>query len=110
MSSVGDTPIPPNPEDQKLYKQEYVHGLDLFQRALEQHAKAEEVHKKAAFEEVMERALQVLNDTARGLKREDLQSQNQQIGKDLKAYEDKSDDATRQALAKDLQRAKDSIG
>ncbi len=107
-SGEGPAPLPHDP--QKAYAMEYKHGVNLFQRSLDEYSKADEVHKKAAFQDVMHRALQVLNETARGLKREDLLKQNEAIAQDLKAYEDKGDAASKNALAKDLNQAKKSIG
>ena len=106
MSGIEGLPPPP---EKKLYEQEYLHGVDLFQRALDQCTQAEEVHKKAAFKEVMERALQALNDTARGLKREDLQKHNDELAKDLKVFEDQENVEAQQKLAQDLDRAKKLI-
>jgi hypothetical protein len=110
VDSPGGGP-PPLPHDpQKAYAVDYKHSVDLFQRSLEECSKAQEMHKKAAFKDVMNRSLQVLNEAASGLKREDLLKQNDQIAKDLKIYEDKEDDSSKSTLAHDLDQAKKSIG
>ena len=103
-------PSPMSPHDRVLYEQEYRRGVDLFQRALDQYSKADEIHKKDAFREVMDRALQVLNETARELKRGDLMTQNQKISKDLESYQNNDVDTAKNQLAQDLNQAKKSIG
>ncbi len=104
----GPPPLPHDP--QKAYAVEYKHGVDLFHRSLDEYSKAQEMHKKAAFKEVMHRALQVLNESASGMKREDLLKHNEKISTDLKTFEDKGDDASKSVLSHDLDDAKKTIG
>lgn len=106
----GQGPRPLTPQDRAMYKEEYRHGVDLFQRALNEYSSADEIHKKEAFRQVMDRALQVLNDTARGLKRTDLMAQNKTIQEDLKSYESSQKDEDKSKLAADLQQAQKKIG
>lgn len=108
MSSIdGSQPI--NPNDRKLYEQDYMHGVDLFQRALAEYSKSQEPHQKEAFREVMDKAMQALNETAQGLKRQDLLKQNGQIQQDLTAFEKSGSDAAKDKLASDLNQAKESL-
>ncbi len=100
----------PNPGARKLYEQEYRHGLDLFQRALAEYGEASEIHKKAAFQDVMHRAMQVLNEAARALKRSDLLAKNGEMEKDLEAYEAKNKEPLQQKLLSDITTAKKMIG
>src|SRR6185503_4704072 len=92
MSEIHDSgpdtgPITPTPREQKMYEQEYKHGADLFQRALEEHAKSTNIYQQKEFKEVMDKALNVLNETAKELKQKQLENQNQQIVKDYDAYQ-----------------------
>jgi hypothetical protein len=105
-----DGAMPLKPEDKKAYEAEYRQGLDLFKRAMTEYGNADEIHKKEAFKEVMERALQVLNETARELKRPDLMTQNQQIAHDLETYENAGDKDSKSQLAQDIKQAKKTIG
>lgn len=98
------------PQDRAMYQEEYKHGIDLFQRALNEFSSAHEIHKKEAFRQVMDRALQVLNDTARGLKRQDLLEHNKTIGEDFKSYQKTQDDAHKAKLTNDLEQAQKRIG
>jgi hypothetical protein len=103
--------LPPiTPHDKQLYEAEYRRGVELFQRALDEYTKADEIHKKDAFREVMDRALQVLNETARELKRSDLMDQNKKISNDFQTYQDNQIDLAKNQLAQDLNQAKKSIG
>lgn len=105
MSNITGT-SGPNPQDIKAYTQEYKHGVDLFQRALIEYNSADEIHKKDAFREVMDRALQVLNETAQGMKRPDLLNQNQKIAKDFQTYQNTHSTTDEKTLEKDLNHAR----
>lgn len=109
--SMGNTPSPRpiTARDKELYKEEYHHGVDLFKRALNEYSAADEVHKKDAFREVMDRALQVLNDTARGLKRTDLLAQNSKIREDFDSYQASQKDTEKNQLVNDLDQADKSV-
>jgi coenzyme F420-reducing hydrogenase alpha subunit len=94
----GGTP-PLSPENKKLYEKEYKQGVDLFQRALNEYSKADEMNKKQAFKEVMDRALQVLRETSHELHSPDLEKQTDKIQKD---YQDFQEGESSKNLAKDL--------
>src|SRR3990167_1432016 len=108
MSEIHDTG-PVTPRQAEVYKKEYQHGVDLFQRALGQSAKSDNPYQKEQFGEVMDKAMRVLNETAKELKRRDLMQQNQQISDDYKAYQQAQTNESRDKLVKDLDKAKKSI-
>jgi len=108
MSSVEGSG-PTSPQDLQTYRQEYKQGVDLFQRALKEYSSADEVHKKDAFKNVMENALQVLNDSARGMKRPDLLQKNQQIAKDFQDFQDTGSVQAKTQLSQDLKQAQGSV-
>jgi len=58
----------------------------------------------------MSKALNVLNETARELKRKDLMDQNKQIAQDYKAFQDNPSNQITAKLNQDLDQAKKSIG
>ena len=112
MSSIGDSgggTSPLSPQDKKLYEQEYKQGVDLFQRSLAEYEKADEVHKKEAFKDVMGQAMQILNETARELKRPELNAQNKKISQDFLAYQDHETDTAKSQLVQDLSQAKRKV-
>ena len=67
------------------------------------------MYQKQEFKEVMDKAMQVLNETARELKRQELDKQNQQIAKDYSTYQSTPTDQIKQKLDSDLDKAKKSI-
>jgi hypothetical protein len=102
MSIQGPSEPPRGSSEIQLYKDEYQHGVDLFQRALTEYKTADEVHKKEAFRHVMDKALQVLNETAQGMKRQDLLEQNQKIATDFQTYQHNPSTEAEQQLKQDL--------
>lgn len=108
MSHIqGSSPV--DPQSIAKYEEQYRHGVDLFQRALEEYTGAEEVHKKEAFRNVMDKALQVLNDTARGMKRQDLLEKNNRIKEDFLALQKSPQSATKSQLENDLKTAERTL-
>jgi hypothetical protein len=95
------------PHDKALYENEYRHGVDLFQRALTEYTKTDEIHKKDAFREVMDRTMQVLNDAARELKRTDLMDQNKKISDSFQGLQANEMDPS--MLAQNLKDAKKAV-
>lgn len=107
ISGVG----PIGPRERKMYEQEYKHSADLFKRALEQYGKAENPYQQNEFKDVMDKAMQVLNETAQELMRQELQKQNSQIAKDYANFQQSPKDPdTINKLNRDLDKAKKSIG
>lgn len=101
---------PIGPNEKKMYQQEYRHGADLFQRALDKHSKSDNPYQKDEFKDVMEKAMQVMNETAHELMRKELESQNQKIAQDYTNYKKHPDDPdTINQLKSDLDKAKRSI-
>ena len=109
MSDIsGSGPI--SPRERRMYEQEYKHSAELFQKALEQSAKSDNQYQQEQFGEVMGKAMDVLNQTAQGLKRKDLMEQNSKIAADYQAYQSSpADEARRAKLNQDLDRAKHSF-
>lgn len=99
------------PREKKMYEQEYIHGAKLFQKALQEYAKSDNPFQKEEFKEVMDKAMNVLNETARELKERGLVDQNAKISEDYAAFTNQP--ANNQAVEKlnqDLEKAKKSIG
>lgn len=103
-------PGPLNPHDKKMYEQEYKQSADLFQRALNEYTKSDNPYQQAEFKDVMDKAMQVLNDTAHELMRKELQRQNEQIAKDYATFQKSpGDEDTIEKLNQDLNKAKKSL-
>ena len=108
MSEIDPASVPSSlsPEDRRAYEREYVQGADLFQRALAEHAKTQDIYKREEFKDVMDKALLVLNETARELKEKKLAEQNAKIEQDYREYQQHPDPETQKKLNQDLERAK----
>ena len=109
MSDVsGLGPI--NPHDKKLYEQEYKQSADLFKRALDQYTKSQNPYQREEFKDVMDRAMHILNETARGLMRSELEKQNEEISKDYSVFQKSPENSdAAQKLGQDLDNAKKSV-
>ena len=106
VSGVG----PLSPQEKKMYEQEYKHGADLFKRALDQYGKSDNPYQQAEFKDVMDKAMQVLNETASELMRKELQKQNDRIANDYASFQkDPTDKEAAEKLNQDLEKAKKSI-
>lgn len=100
---------PVTPREKKMFETEYKQGTVLFEKALHQTSKSDNPYQKEQFGDVMNKAMQVLNQAAKELKRNDLIEQNRKIEKDLKAYKEKPSEAGMKVLIEDLSKAKKSI-
>ena len=109
MSDVsGAGPL--GPREKKMYEQEYKHSADLFKRALDQYTKSDNPYQKAEFKDVMDKAMNVLNETASELMRKELKAQNDAISKDYATFQKYPEDPdTLDKLNKDLDKAKKSM-
>ncbi|MBS0586211.1 MAG: hypothetical protein JSR76_07970 [Verrucomicrobia bacterium] len=54
------------PDLKATYKDEFARGVKLFQDSLGEYQKADEMNKKAKFKDVMDKALVIMNQAARG--------------------------------------------
>lgn len=109
MSDVsGAGPV--DPGKHKTYAQEYKQGADLFQRALDQYEKSDNPNQKAQFKDVMDKALNILNESAHGMMRKEVEKQNEQIRHDYETFQKspKDPDAIKK-LNQDLNDAKKTI-
>ena len=97
------------PREKAIYKEEYKHGVDLFQRALQQYSKTDDMFQKGEFKDVMDNMMQVLNETARALKEDHLKQQNKKIAADYANYQDSPSTDNQKKLAKDLDQAKRTV-
>jgi len=111
ISSSSGAPAPITPREKKMYEQEYKHGAQLFQKALQQYVKSDNPYQQEEFQQVMDKAMRVLNETAGELSRKALLEQNAKIQKDYAAFNNKPDDpGSFDKLNHDLDQAKKSIG
>jgi len=105
IGSSGDSPNI-SPADRKMYKNEYKHAADLFERTLNEDVKSNNMYQQDEFRKVMEQSVQVLKETATALHQDKLMDQANKIEEDLAAYQKDRSPASIFELHKDLEKAK----
>jgi hypothetical protein len=99
------------PREIHMYEREYKDSVKLFQDAVQHYAKSDNPYQKKEFQEVMDKALSILNETALELNRKALFEQNAKIEKDYAMFNKSPDnEGTISQLEKDLEDAKKTIG
>lgn len=83
----GQPQKPRSPEELECYKGDYNEGFKLFQNAFTEYNKPDlEAHKKAKIQDVMDKALNVMNETACVAISEGKRAQEVQLSSDYKAF------------------------
>ncbi len=110
MSEVGRAGSAPSPDDKEIYRHEFLQGLDLFKRALDQYEKTDLQPKKDRFKEVMNEALNVLNQTASVVCRGKAAMHKEEVlAKDYKSFAKDDSPENFQKLQADIQKLRDSV-
>lgn len=105
--SSNDRLPPMTPREKRMYEQEYRHGAQLFQKALQSYVKSNNPYQQKEFQEVMDKAMRVLDETAKELGRQVLSEQNLKIQKDYQNFSQHAGDrAAFEKLNQDLDQAK----
>ena len=99
--------IPPQWRD--AYQKDFARSVDLFQKSLDEYYKTDDVNKKAKFKDVMDKALQIMNETARGFISKGVEEQKEQLEKDYQSFNDHESPTDQQKLNKDIDRLKRTI-
>ncbi len=100
-----------SPDLKATYKNEFARGVKLFQDSLSEYEKADEVHKKAKFKDVMDKALNIMNQSARGFlttesERQKGQEVKNQILTDYQSYLANDNGDTYKKLQSDINNLK----
>lgn len=85
------------------YKQEFETGLELFRNSLLQYSKATEPHQKDAFKQVMQKALAIMNQSAKASLGPSVQNMQHQLEVDFQNFLSHEDSESRQKLLSDIQ-------
>jgi hypothetical protein len=105
---VSGKPIPH--ELQQTYKAEFGRAVKLFEKSLKEYeATTDNEAKKAKFKDVMDKALVIMNESARGFMNEHDQKTEAKVGQDYQAFiaAEGSDHAAKlNQLQKDLRQMK----
>jgi hypothetical protein len=109
MSGIeGSGSIPP--DVRATYRQEFAHGLDLFQRSLSEYQSTDAGHKKDMFKQVMDEALQVMNETAKMCLNRAGQKQESALASDYDTFMSNGSSSSLQKLNSDIDQLKKFVG
>jgi len=70
------------PEMRATYQQQFSRSVDLFQKSLAEYEKADEQHKKDKFKDVMDKSLNIMNQTAKAAMSSSAQKQEKKLESD----------------------------
>jgi hypothetical protein len=103
---AGGESAPITPRETEMYKSEYKEAVKLFQNALQEYEKSDNIYQQEEFRQVMDKAMVVLNEAARELKEKALLEKNKQIEKDFTAFNQAPTNTTAvDTLQRDLEKA-----
>jgi hypothetical protein len=75
----GDSPV--TPQMREVYKQECSRGVELFRRSLQEYQKSQIPAQKEEYKDVMEKALQIVHETATQCLSKEMQKQELELEK-----------------------------
>ena len=94
----------PTPEEIKAYKTDYQKSFKLFQDAFTEYNKPDvEFHKKEMLKDVMNRALQIMNEVAIVSVNEAKQAKETKLVKDFQSFISQPNNGNRETILKDIQ-------
>ncbi len=106
---ISGRPIPP--ELQATYKNEFARGVKLFEESLKayQTTSDDQYAKKAKFKDVMDQALNIMNQSARGFLSPSGQKEEAHLEKDYQAYIAQQTPDNAEKLRSDINHLKDYV-
>src|SRR5581483_3391078 len=98
-----------SPELQATYRNEFARGIKLFEESLTayENTPPDEVIKKAKFKDVMDKALKIMNESARGFLSESGKSEESKLEKDYQAFLANDNKDSYNKLNKDIRHLKE---
>lgn len=104
--SSGDS-IPPDVK--QVYKQEFLEGANLFQQSLEQYQNSNIPAQKEAFKDVMQKAMQVMNETARLCLSKEAQKKEANVNVEFQKFQSSDSPQNIMDLSKSINSLKRSV-
>jgi molecular chaperone DnaK (HSP70) len=95
----GNDPIP-------SYREEFQHGMDLFERSLQAYSQSNMENQKAKFKEVMAKASHIMSETAPEYLKPEDQQQLAKLQEDFKAFSKNSSSEMMKKLQNDINNLK----
>ncbi len=100
MSEINN--VGPSPENPPSYRMEFQEGVKLFKDSLQEYSKSSETHQKVEFKKVMEKALKIMNQSAKAALSESVQTKEKKLEDDYHSFLNNDSDETRAKLEKDI--------
>lgn len=106
IDPISGRPIPP--ELQATYKNEFARGVKLFEESLNAYETTsdDQIAKKAKFKDVMDKALNIMNQSARGFLSPSGQKEETHLEKDYQSYIAEQTPDNAEKLKKDINHLK----
>ena len=101
ISSSGSS----DPHLQQVYKQDFTQGANLFKQSLEQYQNSNNPLQKEAFKDVMQKAMVVMNETAKLCLSQEAQKKEAKLNDDFNNFQNSENPQT----VKDLSKSIDSL-
>lgn len=98
-----------SPQDKALYKQEFERGANLFQKSFAEYQNSDGPQKDL-FKDVMDKALQVMNETAKYCLSKRKQAQEMQLEKDYQNYIASGSSESSEKVKQDIDRLQKGLG
>lgn len=100
---------PISPQDKAQYKVEFERGADLFQKSFAEYQNADGP-KKDLFKDVMDKALQVMNETAKYCLSKKKQAEEMKLEQDYQNYIASGSSESSEKVQKDIDRLQKGLG
>jgi hypothetical protein len=98
-----------SPQLQQVYKQEFMEGANLFQQSLQQYQNSNIPAQKEAFKDVMQKAMNVMNETAQLCLSKEAQKKEMKLNQDFQAFQSNDTEGNAAQLNKSINSLKRSV-
>lgn len=93
---------PKQPDENVTYREDFNQSVDLFAKSFDAYQGAKEPHKKEVLDDVMQKALHAMGQSAAGMLNKELQAKKEKLQQDLEAYTSSSTDENRTKVEDDI--------
>lgn len=107
VDSVSNNPQ--DPSNKAEYKHEFRESVTLFKEALNKYHTSDEIAQKKALEDVMNKALDTMGESASGLMNKHLQQLKSGLSEDLEDYTESPSEEGYSKLQNDIQHIQDNV-
>jgi len=98
-----------DPHNQQIYKQDFTKGAELFKQSLEQYQSSSNPLQKEAFKDVMSKAMNVMNETAKLCLSKEAQKKEAQLNDAFNNFQNSENPETIKDLSKSINSLKRTL-